>query len=86
MKVKAIVKTSSKTGVEMEALTAVTISCLTIYDMCKYYEGFLGKITDFRKTDKIEGLGYYTITNIQLTGKVEELNNEDYLFRYEHVL
>ena len=36
MKVKAIVKTSSKTGVEMEALTAVTISCLTIYDMCKY--------------------------------------------------
>jgi cyclic pyranopterin phosphate synthase len=22
--------------VEMEALTAVTISCLTIYDMCKY--------------------------------------------------
>ena len=36
MKVKAIVKTNSKTGVEMEALTAVTISCLTIYDMCKY--------------------------------------------------
>ena len=35
MKVKAIVKTSSNTGVEMEALTAVTISCLTIYDMCK---------------------------------------------------
>ncbi len=34
--VKANVKTSSKTGVEMEALTAVTISCLTIYDMCKY--------------------------------------------------
>ena len=34
--VKAIVKTSYKTGVEMEALTAVTISCLTIYDMCKY--------------------------------------------------
>ena len=36
IKVKAIVKTNSKTGVEMEALTAVTISCLTIYDMCKY--------------------------------------------------
>ena len=28
-------KTYGKTGVEMEALTAVTISCLTIYDMCK---------------------------------------------------
>ena len=36
LKVSALVKTSAKTGVEMEALTAVTISCLTIYDMCKY--------------------------------------------------
>jgi len=34
--VNSKVKTSSKTGVEIEALTAVTISCLTIYDMCKY--------------------------------------------------
>ena len=33
--VKANVKTTEKTGVEMEALTAVCISCLTIYDMCK---------------------------------------------------
>ena len=33
--VKAKVETSGKTGVEMEALTAVSISCLTIYDMCK---------------------------------------------------
>jgi cyclic pyranopterin phosphate synthase len=31
----ASVKSTSKTGVEMEALTAVSISCLTIYDMCK---------------------------------------------------
>ena len=36
LNVKSKVKTNSKTGVEMEALTAVTISCLTIYDMCKY--------------------------------------------------
>ena len=36
LKVIAKVQTSSKTGVEMEALTAVTVSCLTIYDMCKY--------------------------------------------------
>ena len=36
LNVNAKVKTSSKTGVEMEALTAVTVSCLTIYDMCKY--------------------------------------------------
>jgi len=31
----ATVETSGKTGVEMEALTAVQISLLTIYDMCK---------------------------------------------------
>ncbi len=31
----SIVKTTGKTGVEMEALTAVNISLLTIYDMCK---------------------------------------------------
>jgi len=29
------VKTTAQTGVEMEALTAVTVSLLTIYDMCK---------------------------------------------------
>ena len=36
LKISAKVQTSSKTGVEMEALTAVSVSCLTIYDMCKY--------------------------------------------------
>lgn len=31
----ATVKTTGKTGVEMEALTAVSIAALTVYDMCK---------------------------------------------------
>ena len=35
LKVLALVKLRGQTGVEMEALTAVSISCLTIYDMCK---------------------------------------------------
>ena len=35
IKVLATVKTVEQTGVEMEALTAVTVSALTIYDMCK---------------------------------------------------
>ncbi|UCG59418.1 MAG: cyclic pyranopterin monophosphate synthase MoaC [Phycisphaerales bacterium] len=34
--VTATVKSSGKTGVEMEALTAVSVACLTIYDMLKY--------------------------------------------------
>ena len=33
--VKSTVKTVGKTGVEMEALMAVSAACLTIYDMCK---------------------------------------------------
>ncbi len=35
IKVTATVKVTSKTGVEMEALTAVSVACLTIYDMLK---------------------------------------------------
>lgn len=31
----ATVKTTGKTGVEMEALTAVSVAALTVYDMCK---------------------------------------------------
>jgi cyclic pyranopterin phosphate synthase len=33
--IKATVRTTGKTGVEMEALTAVSVAGLTIYDMCK---------------------------------------------------
>ena len=33
--ITAIASTSGKTGVEMEALTAVSVAALTIYDMCK---------------------------------------------------
>lgn len=35
LKITAEVKTTGKTGVEMEALTAVSAAALTIYDMCK---------------------------------------------------
>ncbi len=35
LQIKCIVKCNEKTGVEMEALTGVSVSALTIYDMCK---------------------------------------------------
>jgi cyclic pyranopterin phosphate synthase len=35
VKITAEVKTTYNTGVEMEALTAVSVAALTIYDMCK---------------------------------------------------
>ena len=33
--IEATVRTTARTGVEMEALTAVTVAALTVYDMCK---------------------------------------------------
>ena len=33
--IEATVRTAGKTGVEMEALTAVSVAALTVYDMCK---------------------------------------------------
>lgn len=34
------------------------------FKLCKFYEGFLGKITDFRRTDKIQSVGLYYITDL----------------------
>lgn len=34
------------------------------FKTCYLYEGFLGKITDFRQTNKVVGVGYYKITNL----------------------
>lgn len=38
LRVEATVKTTGQTGVEMEALTAVSTACLTVYDMVKAVE------------------------------------------------
>ncbi|MBK4215939.1 cyclic pyranopterin monophosphate synthase MoaC [Paracoccus caeni] len=46
IRVTATVRTTGRTGVEMEALTAVTTACLTIYDMLKAAE----------KSMRIEGI------------------------------
>lgn len=50
--IEAEVKTVGKTGVEMEALTAVTVAALTIYDMCKAIdkEMLIGEISLIKKT------------------------------------
>ena len=46
--------TDAKTGVEMEALTAVSVAALTIYDMCKAVQKDI-VITDVRLESKIGG-------------------------------
>ena len=52
--VSATVKVEGKTGVEMEALTACSVACLTLYDMCKAVDRGM-TITDLRLTEKSGG-------------------------------
>ncbi len=47
VRVTAMAKVAGRTGVEMEALTAVSVACLTIYDMVKAVDRFM----------TIEGIG-----------------------------
>jgi cyclic pyranopterin monophosphate synthase len=52
IEVEAQVDTVDRTGVEMEALTACTVACLTIYDMCKSVDRsmVISEITLWEKT------------------------------------
>lgn len=52
--ISATCKLSGKTGVEMEALTAVSVAALTVYDMCKAADKAM-RITDIRLTHKDGG-------------------------------
>ena len=52
--IKATVKVTGQTGVEMEALTAVSIACLTVYDMVKAVEKGM-RIEGIRLLEKTGG-------------------------------
>jgi cyclic pyranopterin phosphate synthase len=52
--IEAVVKTVGVTGVEMEALTAVSVAALTIYDMCKAIDKFM-VISEIRLVHKSGG-------------------------------
>ncbi|MCK5931128.1 MAG: cyclic pyranopterin monophosphate synthase MoaC [Fulvimarina manganoxydans] len=54
LKVTALARVSGKTGVEMEALTAVSVACLTIYDMAKAADRGM-EITGIRLLSKSGG-------------------------------
>ena len=57
--VRATVKVTGQTGVEMESLTAVSIACLTIYDMAKAIERGM-RIEGIRVIEKSGGAsGHY---------------------------
>ncbi|CAH2214905.1 cyclic pyranopterin monophosphate synthase MoaC [Tepidibacter aestuarii] len=59
IEIQAIVKTYGKTGVEMEALTAVSMTALTIYDMCKAIDKDM-VIGDIKLIKKTGGKSDYT--------------------------
>lgn len=52
VEVESQVETIDRTGVEMEALTACSVACLTIYDMCKSADRsmVIGEVTLWEKT------------------------------------
>jgi cyclic pyranopterin phosphate synthase len=58
IEVEAQVETVDRTGVEMEALTACAVACLTIYDMCKSAERgmVIGDIALWEKTGGRSGI------------------------------
>jgi cyclic pyranopterin phosphate synthase len=56
VRVEAVVKTTGKTGVEMEALTAVSVALLTVYDMAKAIDRSM-TIGDISLAHKMGGVG-----------------------------
>ena len=54
IEIEATVKVTGRTGVEMEALTAVSVAALTIYDMCKAVDRAM-RIGDVRLVHKTGG-------------------------------
>ncbi|NET97635.1 cyclic pyranopterin monophosphate synthase MoaC, partial [Okeania sp. SIO1H2] len=60
-RIEAMVKTVGQTGVEMEALTAVSVAALTLYDMAKAMQKSM-QIEDIRLLTKTGGKsGDYTM-------------------------
>src|SRR5688572_25262411 len=58
LSIEAEAVTTAQTGVEMEALTAVTVAALTIYDMCKAVQKDI-EIADIRLESKSGGKSDY---------------------------
>src|SRR3954470_16143399 len=53
IQIRSEVSTNARTGVEMEALVAVTVAALTVYDMCKAVDKTM-TISEVRVTEKLK--------------------------------
>jgi molybdenum cofactor biosynthesis protein MoaC len=80
--IKSIVKTKEATGVEMEALTAVSSAALTIYDMCKAVDKTMS-IGEINLVEKLGGKSDHTteyrpqVGVITISDSVSSGKNED---------
>lgn len=64
VEIEARVKTTGKTGVEMEALTAVAIAGLTVYDMCKAVDKDM-VIGEVRLVEKLGGKSGHYVRSLE---------------------
>ncbi len=60
--IRSQVKTTGKTGVEMEAITAASVAALTVYDMCKAIDRWM-EITDIQLLEKSGGKSGHLLRN-----------------------
>lgn len=65
--IRSLAKTTGQTGVEMEALTAVSIAALTVYDMCKAIDRWM----------RIEGIQLVEKTGGKSGRLIRGVDNED---------
>jgi cyclic pyranopterin phosphate synthase len=62
VEITARCKVTGRTGIEMEAMTAVSVAALTVYDMCKAVDRAM-RIIDIRLVEKTGGQsGRYSAT------------------------
>jgi cyclic pyranopterin phosphate synthase len=62
LRIEAVVKSSGKTGVEMEALMCVSIAALTVYDMCKSADREI-EIGQIKLEEKLGGKSGHFVRN-----------------------
>jgi len=69
LEISAIVKNVGKTGVEIEAITAVSLTALNIYDMLKRYDRWI-KIGEIQLVEKSGGKSGYVKREFEFEGRV----------------
>lgn len=73
--IRAEVRCTGRTGVEMEALTAVSVAALTVYDMCKAVQKDI-TITDIRLLEKSGGVhGAYKLDEGKARNSVDSCDS-----------